>query len=161
QAVARARSEANGSAQDALGRLIFQLNASPKEESAAGEQQSQEEMFALIGHSEAAARALPLSEWPKVFDQFGPDRPHLAKSLNTRGETLAVYGLSAARSLIERALAIREKELGSEHPETSISVKSLAHMLYKQGDFAGARRLFERALAIRENAFGPEHPATA
>ena len=62
---------------------------------------------------------------------------------------------------IERALAIREKALGPEHPDTATSLNNLAFLLTDQGDLAGARPLFERALAIREKALGPEHPDTA
>ena len=68
---------------------------------------------------------------------------------------------AGARPLFERALAIREKALGPEHPHTAMSLNNLALLLRDQGDFAGARPLFERALAIREKALGPEHPDTA
>jgi tetratricopeptide (TPR) repeat protein len=67
----------------------------------------------------------------------------------------------AAQPLYERALAIREKVLGPEHPETASSLNNLALLLQAQGDLAGARPLFERALAIREKVLGREHPDTA
>ena len=62
---------------------------------------------------------------------------------------------------IERALAIREKALGPEHPDTATSLNNLAVLHQDQGDLAGARPLYERALAIREKVLGPEHPDTA
>jgi tetratricopeptide (TPR) repeat protein len=65
------------------------------------------------------------------------------------------------RPLYERALAIREKALGPEHPDTAESLNNLAELLQNQRDFAGARPFHERALAIREKALGPEHPDTA
>ena len=68
---------------------------------------------------------------------------------------------SAAEPLLRRALAIREKALGPEHPDTATSLNNLALLLRDQGDLAAARPLFERALAIREKALGPEHPDTA
>src|SRR5262249_42851039 len=69
---------------------------------------------------------------------------------------------SAARPLFERALAIREKALGPEHPATAESLANLADLLRDQeGDLAAARPLYERALAIHEKALGPEHPLTA
>jgi tetratricopeptide (TPR) repeat protein len=76
-----------------------------------------------------------------------------------RHVALAAY--AQARPLIERALAIREKVLGSEHPATAQSLNNLALLLMAQGELAGARPLIERALAIRERVLGPEHPATA
>jgi tetratricopeptide (TPR) repeat protein len=68
---------------------------------------------------------------------------------------------SAARPLLERALAIREKALGPEHPDTALSLNNLALLLEDQGDHSAARPLFERALAIWEKALGPEHSDTA
>ena len=59
---------------------------------------------------------------------------------------------------MERALIIREKVLGPEHPDTAASLSNLAKLLREQGDFAGARPLLERALSIREKVLGPEHP---
>ena len=76
-----------------------------------------------------------------------------------RHYALAAY--AEARPLHERALAIREKVLGAEHPDTATSLNNLALLLQAQGDLAGARPLHERALAIREKVLGAEHPDTA
>ena len=84
-----------------------------------------------------------------------------ATSLNNLARLLQDQGdLAGARPLFERALAIREKALGPEHPDTATSLNNLAVLLQAQGDLAGARPLYERALAIREKALGPEHPDT-
>jgi tetratricopeptide (TPR) repeat protein len=72
---------------------------------------------------------------------------------------LAAY--AQAQPLFERALAIREKVLGLEHPATANSLNNLAGLLQDRGDLAGARPLFERALATREKVLGPEHLDTA
>jgi tetratricopeptide (TPR) repeat protein len=64
---------------------------------------------------------------------------------------------SGARSLFDRALAIREKALGPEHPKTAKSLNDLAILLEAQGDLPGARPLVERALEIRERVLGREH----
>jgi tetratricopeptide (TPR) repeat protein len=68
---------------------------------------------------------------------------------------------AAARSLVERALAIRESVLGPEHPDTASSLNALVALLRAQGDLASARGLQERALAISEKVFGSEHRITA
>jgi len=44
--------------------------------------------------------------------------------------------LAGARALHERALAIREKTLGPEHPDTAESLNNLALLLQAQGDLA-------------------------
>jgi tetratricopeptide (TPR) repeat protein len=96
-------------------------------------------------------------ELPKGAEERAAD---LLSSLDAyRHGVLAAY--AEARRLSERALAIREKVLGPEHPGTATGLMSLAGLLQAQGDIAGARPLFERALAINEKVLGPEHPDTA
>jgi tetratricopeptide (TPR) repeat protein len=68
---------------------------------------------------------------------------------------------SQARTLLERALAIREARLDPHHLDTSESLNNLATVLRGQGDLDGARTLHERALAIREARLGPNSPTTA
>jgi hypothetical protein len=83
-------------------------------------------------------------------------------TLNNLAILLQAQGdLAAARPLLERALAIREKVRGPEHPDTPWSLDNLARLLHLQGDLAAARPLFDRALAIREKVCGPEHRDTA
>jgi Flp pilus assembly protein TadD len=75
--------------------------------------------------------------------------PETAAGLNNLAVLLRDKGdLAAARPLLERVLAIREKVLGPEHPETASSLNNLTVLLSAQGDLAAARPLFERALAI-------------
>ena len=59
------------------------------------------------------------------------------------------------------ALAIYERGLGPEHPDTAWSLNNPALLLKTQRDLAGARPLLERALAIYERGLGPDHPDTA
>jgi len=58
-------------------------------------------------------------------------------------------------------LAIREKALGLEHPDTATSLNNLALLRHAQGNFTAARLLLQRAVAITEKALGPKHPITA
>ncbi len=81
---------------------------------------------------------------------------------NTLGYHLDMIGdYSGARPYYERALAIRERALGPDHPDTATSLNNLGALLNSMGDLAGARPYYERALAIRERALGPDHPDTA
>ena len=91
-----------------------------------------------------------VEEWKAVAD-----RNNLASLLQDQGD------LAGARPLFERTLAISERALGPDHPDTAGSLNNLAGLLQEQGDLAGARPLFERALAISERALGPDHPDTA
>ncbi len=85
-----------------------------------------------------------------------------ARLLTTTGNILYLLGeYTAARPLVERALAIWERTLGPDHPDTAESLDNLAWLLKAQGEYAAARPLLERALAIRERTLGPEHLETA
>ena len=62
-----------------------------------------------------------------------------------------------AEQLCNRALAIREKALGPEHPDVAQTLNLLALVYWGQGRYGDAVPLFEKALAIREKTLGPEH----
>jgi tetratricopeptide (TPR) repeat protein len=68
---------------------------------------------------------------------------------------------AAARPLYERALELRERVLGPDHPQTASSLDNLAWLLRDQGNLATARPLFERAFEIWERVLGADHPHTA
>src|SRR5262249_10830605 len=61
----------------------------------------------------------------------------------------------------ERALEIREKRLGPDHPDVSQAISGLATLHYYKGEYAKAEPLYQRALAITEKSLGPEHPDVA
>src|SRR5262249_16198014 len=69
------------------------------------------------------------------------------------------YGL--AISLAERALAIQEKALGTQHLIVAQSLNRLASLYNDTLDYAKAEPLYQRALAIQEKALGPDHPDAA
>jgi tetratricopeptide (TPR) repeat protein len=66
-----------------------------------------------------------------------------------------------AEPLYQHALAIRERVLGPEHPDTARILNNLASLYQRQGRYLEAEPLYQRALAIRERVLGPEHPDTA
>jgi tetratricopeptide (TPR) repeat protein len=153
QAVALARSEAKGSAQDAKGRLIARLVAIYPEDEPSNDPNSWPLCSQLTPHLLALREArsdaaLDITDWANLLDRA-------VTYLYSR----AAY--SQAMAVVRDVLAICEKVLGPEHPDTATSLNSLARVLQVQGDLAGARPLHERALAIREKVLGPEHPDTA
>jgi CHAT domain-containing protein/Tfp pilus assembly protein PilF len=83
---------------------------------------------------------------------------HEARRLNTEFVRLYNAGnYDEARSLAERVLEIRERVLGSEHPDVAQALNSLAVFYGDIGDYARAEPLYERALTIREKSLGLEH----
>jgi tetratricopeptide (TPR) repeat protein len=152
QIVARTRSQATGSAHDAVGRLIARLVA----------------IYPGEGHSDPHSWPLCAQLTPHLLARRDACFDHAfvcaagPELLDRAGRYF--HGRAAhsqAAQLFRDALAIREKTLGPEHSDTATSLNNLADLLRDQGDFAGARPLHERALAIRERALGSEHPDTA
>jgi CHAT domain-containing protein/Tfp pilus assembly protein PilF len=85
-----------------------------------------------------------------------------AKQLTAQVEDLHGQGrYEQAIPLAQRALAIREKALGPEHPDTAESLDDLAGLYRATAAYSKAEPLYQRALAIREKVLGPEHNDTA
>ena len=66
-----------------------------------------------------------------------------------------------ALEMHRKALAIKEKVLGTEHPDTAASYNNIGVVYRDMGDYAKAFEMFEKALLIREKVLGTEHPDTA
>jgi CHAT domain-containing protein/Tfp pilus assembly protein PilF len=82
-----------------------------------------------------------------------------AAALQAKAEELSRQGKYAdAIPLAQRALAIREKTLGPDHPNVATAMMSLASLYDDQGRYADAEPLYKRALAIYEKARGPNDP---
>jgi tetratricopeptide (TPR) repeat protein len=151
QAVARARSKANGLKLDAIGRLITRLVAIYPEEGF--DQPSLWPLCAkLTPHVLAPGEGYP--DTPKIAE-WGLLVAHAAGYLHRRA------AFSQAAHLYRDAIARCEKALGPEHIVTGTNLGGLALVLSDQGDYSGARPLFERSLAISEKALSPMHPNTA
>jgi CHAT domain-containing protein/tetratricopeptide (TPR) repeat protein len=58
---------------------------------------------------------------------------------------------------LNRSLIIRQRSLGSDHPDVAAVLNSLA-MLDQSRSLDKAQTLIERSLGIREKALGPDHP---
>ena len=66
-----------------------------------------------------------------------------------------------AKSIWERALKIKEKSYGPDHPDVAATVGNLGLVLRHLGDLEGARKCQRRALKIEEKSYGPDHPDVA
>ena len=59
--------------------------------------------------------------------------------------------------LYRRAVAIDEKSLGPEHPNTSRDLCNLAFLLQATGRLNEAEQLYRRAIVVLEKSFGSDH----
>ena len=84
-----------------------------------------------------------------------------AEGINNLAVLYAFQGLYGKAELLHRrALAIREKALGPDHPDTAESLSNLGGLYSAQGLYNKTEPLYERSLVIREKALGPDHPDT-
>ncbi len=85
-----------------------------------------------------------------------------ANLLNDRGSCYGALGKhDEALEYQTRALEIREKIRGPEHPATAASLNNVGSTYGTLGKHGEALKYATRALKIREKALGPEHPHTA
>jgi eukaryotic-like serine/threonine-protein kinase len=98
----------------------------------------------------------------KQIDRSLPNDPELqAEMMNTMGivyENLGLY--SSAQPLLERALEIRRRVLGSYSTETLRSMRDVGSMLLKTGSIGEAEQLDREALAAERRVLGPNRPET-
>jgi len=82
-----------------------------------------------------------------------------ARLLNYLGYYLWQRGeYEQAESLYQRALAICEKVLPSDHPFTAATLNNFALLYQAQGKYKQAELLYRRVLAICERVLSPDHP---
>jgi eukaryotic-like serine/threonine-protein kinase len=91
-----------------------------------------------------------------------PDDPRLATAIDALGiaHHIAQHD-DIALEHHERALAIRERVYGDEHPHVAHSLVNIARVLMAQGLEEPAIHHNEWVVAINEAALGPEHEFTA
>ena len=63
-----------------------------------------------------------------------------------------------AEKFHRRALALREEMLGSEHPDTLMSMNEVGFALSSQGKYTEAEEIHQETLALRDKVLGKEHP---
>ena len=93
----------------------------------------------------------------------GPDRARQqARRWRATADRMERDGrFDAARSALERALAVTETVAGPADVQTATVAARLAGVYRKLADSGQAEPLYQRAIAIMDRRFGPDHPATA
>lgn len=107
----------------------------------------------LVSHAQVCAASIA---------QWNLTSPEAAQLLDVTGHYLYQRGrYDQADSFLHQALAMREKVLGPDYPDTATSLNNLAELHQAQGKYEQAEPLYRRALVVREKVLGPDHPATA
>jgi tetratricopeptide (TPR) repeat protein len=98
----------------------------------------------------------------KIVEKFKFEFAEAGELLNQTGDYLyerARY--EQTEPLYKRALAIRKKVLGLQHPDVATSLNNLAMLYYSQGRYEQAEPLYVKALEMNKRLLGEEHPTVA
>lgn len=118
--------------------------------------------FAWLGGEYAESARLNKKHMSLLEEQYGPDSPEVADTLNNIAVQYWQQGEHAdAEPLIRRAIEIDEKALGPEHPSVATGLGVLAVIQLAQGKHTQAEPLLKRAIDIGEETLGPNHPNLA
>ena len=123
-------------------------------------------MLGAAAPEKALGRDLKVSEAlanaEKELDTAFADQPLVEAgvrvALATTYYSLGRYDL--ARRHATRALDLRRRLLGPEHPDTLRSTSTMAGLLARAGKRDEARALFEQVLEVQRRTLGPEDPET-
>ena len=92
------------------------------------------------------------------------NRAELSRSVDAMNQVRTLYDAGQylkAIPIAKRALEIRERILGREHPWTAASLAWLAYVDDSAEKYAEAEPLYRQALDLRQKLLGVEHPLTA
>ena len=130
-----------------------------------------EEKVEVVAETAASCRMLVKAKYPRL--SAGRYEIRLMEARNATDEDRFLYEsrrqetasrqlsgagkYTEALPLAEKALELRERVSGAEHPDLVYPLLNLASINYFKGDYAKGEALCLRGLMIAEKALGPEH----
>ncbi len=95
-------------------------------------------------------------------ERAGNEPAQRAAVLNNLGVLLRERGEHAgALPMLREALALRQAQLGPDHPTTAASMNGLGTLLRDLGELDEAAELLQRSLEVRRRQLGDDHPQVA
>ena len=130
-----------------------------------------EEKVEVVAETAASCRMLVKAKYPRL--SAGRYEIRLMEARNATDEDRFLYEsrrqetasrqlsgagkYTEALPLAEKALELRERVSGAEHPDLVYPLLNLASINYFKGDYTKGEELCLRGLTIAEKALGPEH----
>jgi len=116
--------------------------------------------FAARGErsQEQIARRM-LDRGAEIVREHLQDQPLVRASLlDAMGNSYRNLGVwDAAQDRLKDAYDVRREHLGENHPDTLVSLQSLAHLARDRGEYAEADRFYREVIARREQQFTADH----
>lgn len=109
------------------------------------------------GGEEVSVRAA-LDRGAEQIESALSDQPTVqAELMDVLGRTYLELGnFAAAQDLLERALDLRRRHLGPDHPDVAETLRHVGLLWYQRGDYERAEASYLRAEAILERTIGPQ-----
>ena len=147
-------------------RALLDAGAARVRKELAGQPEMQVHMLTVIGRVYQRLgvddKAQSLLEEALAIGRHGPENEALAETLNDLGVLRRDKGdFRSSAQLLEQALSIRRRLLGSEHQDVAVTASELGRVSRNLGDAVRAERLTAEALRIRRAVYGEDHPETA
>ena len=91
---------------------------------------------------------------------LGAEHPFVAATLHHQARCYLELGqIDEAENLIARSLAIRDKALGPDHPDSGELVRDQGMIALLRNDLVSARKLTERAIEMQRSKLPVTHPS--
>ncbi len=147
----------------AVEELLSEYESLPEKERNTGiEIELKEKLGSLYYISADYSKAASLSEEILDYAIKNGDEILEATSYNNLAELYRTQGrYEKAEPYYDKALEIRRRVLGEDHPSTATSYNNLALLYKTQGRYEEAEPYYEKALEIRRSILGENHPNTA
>jgi tetratricopeptide (TPR) repeat protein len=114
-----------------------------------------------LGDRFAEARVEAEQALAQFEQHFGADDLHVAEPLILLGDLARQKDPAAGRALYERAVAVRKKAYGPDHPHVARGVDRVASTYWLEGRIDEAIAASQQVIATYERALGPDHPDVA
>jgi serine/threonine-protein kinase len=150
-------------AADITARELLDRGASRIETDLAAQPEVQAEMMLLVGRIYRQLgvfdRARPLLERSLAVRQAGSaNETQVADTMAELARLWLETGRPEDAERLQRdTLALRRRQLGTDHPDVGRTLRDLASVLASRGDYVEAESLQREALRIHERAYGAEH----
>lgn len=121
--------------------------------------------WSKVNHTDAARELIDqtiLKPAVAAIDKEFANQPVVDAALRQvlSGRYIALGMFDAALPLQARAIELRRKELGDDHPDTMTSINNMGGLLHARGEIAAVEPYFREALERRRRVLGPDHADT-